>query len=145
MHHWPRVCNVKESGSRSTRQISWNSSRSSVTLNDMRHCDKFLHTGSLESFHSAILKDLPKSSAFKMDTQIVMTMKIYGILNQWGRILLLLWSTTSEITIIAHLTSPLSYGNLFHKVDKPTNDVLVAEDISRMTGKESWFLSILFQ
>ena len=40
----------------------------------MRHCDKFLHTGSLESFHSTKLKYLPKSSAFKMDTQIVMTM-----------------------------------------------------------------------
>ena len=28
--------------------------------NDMRHCDKFLHTGSLESFQSAELKYLPK-------------------------------------------------------------------------------------
>ena len=42
--------------------------------NDLRKCSEFLHTGALESLHSTKIKYLPKSTAYKMDTSIIMTM-----------------------------------------------------------------------
>jgi hypothetical protein len=42
--------------------------------NDLRKCSEFLHTGALESLHSTKIKYLPKSTAYKMNTSIVMTM-----------------------------------------------------------------------
>ena len=42
--------------------------------NDMKHCNQFLHTGALESFHSSKLKYLPKMNSYKMNTHIVMTL-----------------------------------------------------------------------
>lgn len=42
--------------------------------NDMKKCSEFLHTGSLESLHSTKIKYLPKSTAYTMTTNIVMTM-----------------------------------------------------------------------
>ena len=48
--------------------------RNTGLSNDMKHCNQFLHTGALESFHSSKLKYLPKMNSYKMDTHIVMTM-----------------------------------------------------------------------
>lgn len=42
--------------------------------NDLKKCSEFLHTGSLESLHSTKIKYLPKSTAYSMTTNIVMTM-----------------------------------------------------------------------
>lgn len=42
--------------------------------NDLKKCSEFLHTGSLESLHSTKIRYLPKSTAYTINTSIIMTM-----------------------------------------------------------------------
>lgn len=49
--------------------------------NDVKKCSEFLHTGALESLHSTKIKYLPKSTAYSMDTSILMMMFVVLIHN----------------------------------------------------------------
>ena len=49
--------------------------------NDVKKCSEFLHTGALESLHSTKIKYLPKSTAYTMDTSILMMMFVVLIHN----------------------------------------------------------------
>ena len=140
--------------------------------NDMRHCEKFLHTGALESFHSAKLKYLPKSSAFKMDTHVIMTMltalehnysltaptltqkvaaysraqKMYILKNYNKReteamkkdILIAMNNNikdnkTLTLDLSSYVRKPIP--KTFHKVEKPSKDILIAQALSRILDK----------
>jgi hypothetical protein len=52
----------------------WKKITDTRLCNAMKKCAPFKHTGNLESFHSSVLKYMPKRKAFTMDTTIILTM-----------------------------------------------------------------------